>query len=205
MTKIALRLSLLSAAVFVFPGCLELALIQALDNKDSEEVDYAYDDSYDETYDDTWNDYTAPSTLDVRDASLSGDMGDVRDFADDAPTRNGYDYGTYATVEIHARTTDGAAAMAILEVQGGINHADLVPGAHYTFANYESTAGGLYMYVIGCSGPSEGAWYFDEQAQDMVVDVSETPEGTTVLDFTAEFSGGQMVVGSTELGPLQAQ
>jgi hypothetical protein len=207
MTRIALRLSLVSVAVFVFPGCLELALIQALENKDGGDDGDVVSPAYAEpTYDDSYDDTSyATTAIDVRNASLSGDMGDVRDFADDDATHAAYDYGTESSIEIHARATDGSAAMAILEIQGGVGNADIAPGAHYQFANYESTPNGLYMSVIGCSGPSEGEWYFDEQASDMSVDVSATPEGTTVIDFSARFSSGQSVIGSTELGPLQAQ
>ena len=220
MLKLASRMGLLVAAVSVFPGCLEFALIQALEQDNDEESvpeDYAYDDSYaDDTYaDDTyWDDsyaddtstdpYVNPNALDIRSASLAGDMGEIRGFADDDALHNGYDYGSYASVDIHAEAPNGAA-MAILEIEGGLDNPELVAGAHFEFQSYEYTASGLYMYVIGCSGPAEGSWYFDEQGQDLVVDVSQTPEGTTVLDFGVTFSDGQTVVGSTELGPLQAQ
>lgn len=214
MTRIALRLSLLSVAVFVFPGCLELALIQALERDEDVETYDEYDYEYEDTSDDTWtsewdtsdteDDYYDSSVLDIRGASLAGNMGDVHDFWDDTPTTNGYDYGSYSSLEIHAAATDGAA-MAILDAQGGFQHADLAPGAHLEFSNYSSTPDGLYMYVIGCAGPSEGNWSYDEQAEELVVDVSATPEGGTVLDFTATFYDGQTVVGTAELGAVQAQ
>ena len=111
---------------------------------------------------------------------------------------------SYASIEVHAAAPNGAA-MAILEVEGGLQNEELVDGAHFQFQNYEYSDTGLYMYVIGCSGPSEGSWYFDEQAQDTTVDVTVTAEGTMVVDFASTFSDGQTVVGSTELGPLQAQ
>ena len=214
MLKLVARLSLLTVAMSVFPGCLEIALIQALDKRgepDDVAVPEAYDDSWDTSdpvYDEeVFNDPSYyESSVDIRSSSLAGDMGEVRNFWDDDPMHLGYDYGSYASIEIHAQTPGGSAAMAILQVEGGLQHQDLVPGAHLEFTgySYQGTANGLYMSVIGCSGPSEGNWYFDQSADDLVVDVSATPEGTTVLDFQAEFSG-QTVVGSAELGPLQAQ
>jgi hypothetical protein len=221
MLKLVSRMGLVAAAVSVFPGCLEFALIKALEEDapdDTYEDDYYYeDDTYaDETYwDDTyseedWDDteyedtYANPSALDIRSASLAGDMGSIRGFADEQPSYLGYDYGSYASVEVHAQAPDGAV-MAILQIEGGLDNPELAPGAHLQFRNYEYTDSGLYIYVIGCSGPVEGNWVFDESAGDLVVDVSVTPEGTTVLDFVATFSDGQTVVGSTELGALQAQ
>lgn len=217
MIKTVSRVGLLAAAVSVFPGCMEYALIKALEEDSDEEVyddvDYAdsYDDSYaddeyvDDYYDDSYaDDYAGQGALDVRAASLAGGMGDVRDFAEDDAVATGYDYGSYASVEVHAAAPSGAA-MAILEVEGGLQNEELVDGAHFEFQNYEYSDTGLYMYVIGCSGPTEGSWYFDEQAQDLVVDVTMTPEGNMVVDFASTFSDGQTVVGSTELGALQAQ
>lgn len=222
MLKNVSRVGLVAAAVSVFPGCLEYALIKALE-EDSDEETY-YDEPYyeDDTYsDDTyWDDtntepdpwvepdvedpYANPNALDIRGASLAGDMGSVRGFSDDDASHLGYDYGSYSSIEVHAQAPDGAA-MAILQIEGGLDNPELVPGAHFEFRNYEYTASGLYVYMIGCSGPVEGNWVFDQSADDLVVDVSVSPEGTTVLDFGATFSDGQTVVGSTELGPLQAQ
>lgn len=220
MHKILARVGVVAAAVSVFPGCLEYALVKALeeDNDDVVEVgdgydttdvytddSYAEDEYYDDSYaDDTYYDDGTQGPLDIRSASLAGDMGEIRGFADDTPTTVGYDYGSYLSVEVHAQAPSGAA-MGILQVEGGLDNAELVDGAHLRFANYEYSSSGLYMYLIGCSGPQEGNWMFDESAGDLVVDVSVTPEGTTVLDFAATFDSGQQVVGSTELGPLQAQ
>lgn len=221
MLKIVSRVGLVAAAVSVFPGCLEYALIKALEEDapdDTYEDDVYYEDDtysddtyWDDTYsEDEWVDeeyddtYANPNALDIRSASLAGDMGSVRGFADDEASFLGYDYGSYASVEVHAQAPDGAA-MAILQIEGGLDNPELVDGAHLEFRNYEYTDSGLYVYVIGCSGPVEGNWVFDQSADDLVVDVSVSPEGNTVLDFGATFSDGQTVVGSTELGPLQAQ
>ncbi len=220
MVKILSRVGLVAAAVSVFPGCLEYALIEALKEDAPDEAypeapyyddETSYDASYQEPYvdeevpteyDDT---YTDPNELELRNASLAGDMGQVRGFADETPTLLGYDYGNYAMIEVTAHGSDGAA-MAILQVQGGgLDSPEFTDGAHLQYHGYEYAETGVYMYLVGCSGPSDGNWLFDEGAEDLVVDVSVTPEGTTVLDFGATFTDGQTVVGSTEVGPLQAQ
>jgi hypothetical protein len=210
MLKTVSKVGLVAAALVVLPGCLEVALVQALQSDD--EAPEAVADSRrdfdegdgdvglpDDYYDD---DYGIETTLDVRSASLAGDMGDIRGFADDDATHSGYDYGNYASIQVNATAPEGAA-MVILEIEGGLTNEALVDGAHFRFRSYDYPETGLYMYAIGCSGPEEGNWLFDAQAEDIVVDVTETIEGTTVLDFVATYAGGQTVVGSAELGALR--
>lgn len=198
-------------------GCLEYALIQALeeDSEDDVSVDEGRFDSeiFDEgdttTTDDADTMEASPVTL--TGGSLNGDMGAVEDFADEEPTLRGWNAGGYANLEIHAAKADGSgAAMAIVGITGGLEHPDLQAGAHLEFSQYEYPEGdALHVNLIGCSGPVEGDWQFDQGADTVTLDVS--PGMTTdsrVFDFTATFIGydeygsttEQTVVGSVEVG-----
>jgi hypothetical protein len=223
-------------------GCLELALIEIVDHDGEDDEydcgDYECGETYDESGDVYWDEsddsedweaeadpdtdydpYTYEQPVTITDSALAGDMGPVRGFDDEDPMHNGWAYDGWATVEIHALGQNGSeAAMTIFEIEGGIDHPGLRPGAHYEFSwgdyNYDTQFDRpLRMDVIGCSGPNEGDWVYDQMADDVAVDVSEgsTP-GTVVVDFSATFTvydmdetEQQTVVGSFETdGATQA-
>ncbi|MBI2895892.1 MAG: hypothetical protein HYY06_20210 [Deltaproteobacteria bacterium] len=227
------RWGVLVGSALSMTGCLELALIEIMDDREDDEYDCGdyecgetYDESgdyWDESYDTEsyadeemvepeYDPYYSEQAIDITDSALAGDMGSVRGFDDEDPMHNGWAYEGWATVEIHALGQNGSdAAMTIFEIDGGIDHPSLRPGAHFEFSwdayNYDNQLDRpLRMDVVGCSGPSEGDWVFDEMANEVEVDVSEgsTP-GTVVIDFTATFSAygpddpdRQTVVGSFE-------
>jgi hypothetical protein len=227
-----LRGGLVAGAALSLSGCVELALIELVGDDETEEAsgdtfdcgDYECGDTYDESGTDfaefDTEDYYTDDPLVVSDATLAGDMGQVRGFSDDEPLHNAYGYQGYSTVEIHARGTVGTeAAMGILEVSGGLDHPDLQPGAHFEFSMYDYTSYGsldrpLAMDLVGCSGPTEGDWVFDSLADSLEVDVSEgSTEGNLAIDFTATFTAYdetgatqvQTVVGGFETPAAVAQ
>lgn len=202
-------------------GCLEYALIEALeqDAPDDVAVDEGRFDS--EIFEE--GDTVIPDdpeglngSVDLRGGSLLGDMGRVRDFEDEDPMLRGWNADGYASLEVHAAKSDGTgAAMAIVGITGGLDHADLQDGAHFEFNQYEYPDSGLHVNLIGCSGPVEGDWAFDQGADTVTLDVSEGDGGDTrVLDFTATFLAyddwgtgtvEQTVVGSVEVGATQPE
>jgi len=201
-------------------GCLEYALIQALeeDAEDDVSVDEGRFDSeiFDEADTGTPGDPTElDGTVDLRGGSLLGDMGDVQDFSDEEPMLRGWNADGYANLEVHAEKADGTgAAMVIVGITGGLEHQDLQDGAHLEFTQYEYPESGLHVNMIGCSGPVEGDWQFDQGADTVTLDVS--PGNTTdsrVFDFTATFvrydlSGEtqeQSIVGSVEVGRTEPE
>jgi hypothetical protein len=208
MTTAFFRLGIPLVSALSLSGCLEVALVQALDRDDEESIpesggfesepvaDEGFEDS--EFFDDV--DYEQTDALDVRSARLSGDMGEVRGFDDADPMMNGYAYDGYVSIELHAEASDGAA-MAILTVEGAMA---LEPGDHVDSSTNDT--GELYVDMLGCSGPADYDWEFDQYATSVTVDVTEGVEpGTRTLVFSGTYSDESTVTGTVELGPLQAQ
>lgn len=221
MSTVLGRVAALVGMAWVLPGCLEYALIQALEEDNEEDI------SYDEGRFDSEifagggggggdtatvpDDPAIDAPVDLRGGSLLGDMGRVQGFADEEPMLRGWSSDGYTNIEVHAQAADGSgAAMAILGLSGELADPSLEPGAHLEFNQFDYPTTGIYLSLIGCSGPAEGSWEFDQSATTVVVDVSagETPD-SKVLDFTATFqavdgydtaSSQQTVVGSVEVG-----
>jgi hypothetical protein len=139
--------------------------------------------------------------LPVTDGTLDGSIGDVAGLRRDNPTNvSGWGEPYYASIYTVGQGRNGAA-MTILEIEGGLNAAALQPGAHFEFDVYENEPGAdLHAYVVGCSGPEENDWTFDQIADKTTIDVSEHPSdpNVLVLDYTGEFTnwetGDQMEV-----------
>lgn len=171
-----------------------------------------------EDFANTEADWAEQAPLDLREGRLAGQMGDVDGLEDGGLTLRGYgEQGGPAVIELHAATSDGAA-MAMLSVYPSLDHPSLVPGAEL----HRNGAGDLYggdleLDVLGCSGLSEGAWEFDEMADEVDVTVTDADgDDCMELTFTATFPGAmtfsedvttigqrQTVVGSFEVGPLE--
>ena len=152
---------------------------------------------------DPYGDYDG--TVAISNAHLSGDMGDVHGFDADATYTSGMQsYGVANLTVMTTNASAGYSAMAIFDVEGGLDHPALTPGASLHFDGYEGEQG-LYIYVTGCSGPREGSWLFDSGAEQVNVDVSEgsTP-GTLRMDFDATFTGNGTTEGSFEVQVPQA-
>jgi len=135
--------------------------------------------------------------LELEQGTLRGSMGPIRDFSAAAYRYDGADYGTSANVILHAGT--GYWVMAGLNIEGGFGHPDLRPGANLTFRDAERPweSGALFVSVVGCSGPSEGAFEFDDHANQVDVRIRDGATPTQrVMDFTLHFTNGQTVDGS---------
>ena len=131
---------------------------------------------------DEWVDY---GNLDLVQGYVQGDIGDVRGLDQEARLRNGYGEDTYASMEVHAENTDGAA-MHLLEIWGGLDR--LEPGTRTTFRPEDTDYEGdeLGVQVIGCAGPSPYDWRYDQPADEVEVVVSEGDEpGVMRLDYTS--------------------
>jgi hypothetical protein len=129
--------------------------------------------------------------LPVRQGSLDGTIGEIDGLRGDDPTNvSGWGEPNYASIYTVGEGRNGAA-MTILELDGGLNSSELVPGAHFEFDVYSSEPGSqLHAYVVGCSGPEENEWDFDQVADNTTIDVSENPEDPSVLvlDYTGDFT-----------------
>lgn len=175
---------------------------------------YYYEDGY--YADDGWTspqpgawsppvEYFSASSIDVRDAHLAGQLGNVR-FRDELVLQTGESYPGTSTVSLHAGYVDWAV-MTQLTIQGGLGHEALVPGAILHFDQLQYDPSGLAISVLGCAGTSPGTWDVDQNASSVDVRITEaaTP-GNRVLSFIAVFDAGfgrQTVAGSFEYSPDQ--
>lgn len=106
---------------------------------------------------------------------LTGDIGPMRGF-DDPAQLNGYHDEGFTSVEVVV-ADDRGAAMALLDVHGGINHPALRPGASFTFTRSDlpENEGELYVTGLGCAGNSvPGDWDYDRPLEEVRVQVEET-------------------------------
>lgn len=137
---------------------------------------------------------------DVLSSTIRGKMGAVAIDHDATPT--GYDEEGLTTIYNNVDGADGGAAMTIVDIMGGIAHPDFVPGARLTYASSalaDTREGDSFVSVIGCSGPTAGAWDFDSGADSVVVDIGESDvPGHVELTYTAQFTGieSSIVTGS---------
>ncbi len=149
----------------------------------------------------TYDPYGGDQAVDVTAQSLRGDLGAVR-FDGGVWMQSGYDYGDSASIEVDARDTAADwRVMAALTIQGGLGHADLVPGAVLTFRSDSPDYSGtrLYISLLGCSGPANGGWDFDNQADQVTVEVSEGSSADyRQLHFVGTWNDGSTVDGTVE-------
>jgi hypothetical protein len=120
-------------------------------------------------------------------ARLQGDIGALQNFNEPAIV-NGNDDGSWASLEVIAESPRGAA-MHWLDIQGGLNHPALQPGARLTFRSgeYTNDPNGLHIDAMACQGPTAYSWDYDEPAQqvDVVVTEAEDP-GAVKIDYTTQ-------------------
>lgn len=122
----------------------------------------------------SFSNFTNEPILLVR-GHLTGDIGPMRNM-DDAAQLNGYHDSGFTTVEVIATSPRGAA-MALLDIHGGVNHPDLVAGAELTFRRDDapSEEGALFITGLGCAGDGAvGDWDFDRPLDEVRVSVEAT-------------------------------
>lgn len=144
--------------------------------------------------------------LPVRNGGLDGSIGGVSGLSPDGEFEtSGWGEPQYASVYTVGHGENGAA-MTIVELEGGLNHEDLKPGAHLEYDVYNPGAGsGLFAYVVGCSGEVVNEWGFDQVADHTVLDVSAHPDNpnTLIIDYEARFTDWETGSPSNVVGTFQ--
>lgn len=131
------------------------------------------------------------ANLDLDEALLRGRIGDVG--VDDDAWVDGYADGAYASIYSSVDEARNGAVMTIVEIDGGLFHDDLAAGAEATFEPndvYNTTDDAVFVTVVGCSGPTSGAWDFDQTAESVTIRVEGDDEGARVFNYTARFDDG---------------
>jgi hypothetical protein len=146
--------------------------------------------------------------LPVRNGELDGSIGEVNGLErNDSTDVSGWGEPYYASVYTVGWGSNGAA-MTILELEGGLGHEDLYPGAHYEFDLYDSDPEAtLNAYVVGCSGPQENEWEFDQVADETTIDVSEDPArpDVMIIDYTGRFTDWETMERSFVSGRFEVE
>lgn len=133
----------------------------------------------------SFSNFTNDPILLVR-GHLTGDIGPMRNM-DNAAQLNGYHDDGFTAVEVITTSPQGAA-MALLDIHGGINHPSLVPGTQWVFRRNEvpNEEGALFVTGLGCAGDGAvGDWDFDRPLDEVriVVEHTENPN-VKRLSFT---------------------
>lgn len=145
--------------------------------------------------------------LPVQNGELDGSIGMVSGLAPDGDyDTSGWGEPHYASVYTLG-TGENGAAMTIVEIEGGLNHADLQPGAHLEYSVYDTGADheSLFAYVVGCAGPETNTWDFDQVADETTIDVSQHPDDANILilDYEARFTDWETGAPSSVVGTFE--
>lgn len=119
--------------------------------------------------------------VNVSDAVLSGAMGPVRSI-DGLASIGGYAEQDYASVDL-VSTNQNGSAMHILSFYGGLEQ--LEAGQQYSFSgdDWRDEPNQLYVTSTNCSTAegNPGEWDYDQQAENVNLQVEATEDPNTVL------------------------
>lgn len=116
--------------------------------------------------------------LAVDDAYVEGDLGDVNGVSAEARVVSAYESFGHVDVELRAQGR-GWAVMHMLDLETDQLRAGDV---------YDSDDRTSYVSVLGCSGPSDGQWTYDDFADRVVVEVEQGDEPTKLrVHYYAEY------------------
>ena len=157
------------------------------DVEESEPVEENWeDDAWEDWNDDPYGD-PAIDGLNIITGSLMGDIGAVG--LDHKADVTAFDHwgGTHEVHVVAAHET--GAGMALLWIDGGLDHEGLVPGATYHFSSNSAPEDGLHVGGLACSGETEGDWSYDEPIEDIDIEVDQTDDGDIVILMNLEQNG----------------
>lgn len=144
--------------------------------------------------------------LHLVDGWLEGEIGPVAGIEHEASVLEGYDDGSFADVQVIAQTERGDA-MTWLEIVGGMEHPDLVPGFQKTFRlqDFDYDARQLQVQAVNCAGEMYN-WDYDAPADEVDISVEEgsTPEILRV-NFTTRIFEADPFTGTRTGGVSEAQ
>lgn len=134
---------------------------------------------------------TGESALAVQEPVLEGQAGDVTvSEPTTARVHSAYRFDDQISVDIRTRGR-GGVLMQNYTIDGFDRLAPgdevVVSGAEPYVATGDSEPD-VDVYTVGCSGPRDGEWEFDQGADEVTLQVEEGPEpGTLRLNFTSRF------------------
>lgn len=131
-------------------------------------------------------DFQPTGNMQARAGALYGAVGPVSGLDHEASRLSAWSDGYWSSIEVVVER-ENDAAMALLNVTGDLR--DLADGQLHTFDG--SVWGqGLYISLLGCSGPEADYWTYDESADEVTVEVREDAAGSGVytIQFSASFN-----------------
>lgn len=110
---------------------------------------------------DDWS--SSSEALAVDDAYVEGDLGDVQDVSTDARVVSAYESFGHLDIELRAQGRGWAVMHAIDLETDQLRAGDV----------YDSDDTTSRVSVLGCSGPSDGQWTYDDFADRVIVEVEQ--------------------------------
>ena len=157
-----------------------------------------WEDGRTATPDEGWGDTTYGETeLVVVDAHLSGTLGPAEGFSEEPYRVTAYRDGELDVIRVDATdSATGRWVMAEIHVQGGLDHPSFVEGETLSFVSEEAGApvpsGAVFVSGLGCSGPAEMEFEYDEPTQGAEAEVlAGTLPGQRIFDFHLTFPDGR--------------
>ncbi len=144
-----------------------------------------------------------PSTTTLGQAeSMSGRVGRTPEFSTNDVEMRLTQRSTQSTVRFDTLDAHGRWVMANLTVSGadGIYNRAFSPGARLSFRNGVSSAEGVRLSVLGCTGNTRNNFDWDQSTQSVDVTVTEGPSADSVrVTYVATFddaSGSHQIRGT---------
>jgi len=179
--------------LMVFSGCLSQ---REYDGTTEQPVMGYYDYGFHSNSDDHF--------VDIFNTSLTGHIGDVTFLGTTPSYVRGFNDEEYAEVEINVTTASGAA-MALLQVNGGLGSDQLAPGAVHQFLGSSMSAahanGEFHVGAIVCSGMLPGEWEYDDigsRTEIRIFELEGVPNGRRI-DFTTTTSANDEATGHWDM------
>ncbi len=136
------------------------------------------------------------NSMAVTDSTLAGDIGTVSEIDDMSPDVDAYTGGGVDTVTTIGRGS-GGYGMAQVTINGGVDHPALRDGMSYNFAGNRSMDG-LSVNVLGCSGRRIYQWDFDDDADEVDIEVEDdVAAGTRTIYYVATWRASASLFGSS--------
>lgn len=142
---------------------------------------------FDELFDgfgEEWDEPASSGNLNVRQGELRGAIGPVTGLNHSATELDAWSYGSTSHEVTVTVDTGHSAAMTRVEIDGPIDYESLPIGQEVLlYDSRHAYRSDVDVRVLGCSGPSVGAWDYDTYSDNTVVWVERRYENPRVVEY----------------------
>ena len=123
----------------------------------------------------------------VDNGHLKGSLERFTDLDEDATRLSGRSDSSQAQLDVVVENPDAAGMVRITFNNGGLDHNDLVAGYINEFEKDEYSNTELTISAIGCTGSAYLQWDYDRPADTLLVEVSDGPDDSRIINFVASW------------------